>query len=541
MDLPFSTDRSLPLAEGFLFVDLYELTMAQLYFRVGWADRHAQFDHFFRHYPDYGAHKAGFCVNAGLATLLDWMERARCGEREIEVLRGLKGGGGESLFGDDFLAWLRGNGTFEALTVRAVPEGRVVHPDAPLTIVRGPLPQAQILESALLNILNYQVLIATRAARLKEAGEGRPVIEFGMRRGQGTGVNAGARAALIGGADFTSNTGISAELGFPPKGTHAHSLVQAFLALGHDELDAFRAYADLYPDDCLLVVDTIDTLGSGVPNAIRVFEELRRRGHEPVGIRLDSGDLAYLSLRAARMLDQAGFPEAAIVLSNQLDEPTLAQILAQIEDEAAANGVDAVRVIGRLTYGIGTRLIVSQGDAALDGVYKLVAVREGDAWLPAIKMSETPAKILNPGEKDVWRLYDRRGKATADLITVAGEDPRADDPLRLHHATLMGVSRALPQREIVEMERLLVEVVREGKRVGDAGIAAAEPVASAPSASPPSPDEARREIERLRARRQADVDRLDAGVKRLVNPHTYHVSLSDRLWGVKQELAKQRS
>jgi nicotinate phosphoribosyltransferase len=290
-------------------------------------------------------------------------------------------------------------------------------------------------------------------------------------------------------------------------------MVQTFLALGMDELEAFRAYASVYPDDCLLLVDTVDTLASGVPNAIKVFEELRRRGHAPVGIRLDSGDLAYLSLHAAKMLDEAGFPDTIIVLSNQLDEPTLAQIVHQIKDEAAANGLDADRLIGRLVYGIGTRLIVSQGDAALDGVYKLVAVREKGEWVPAIKISETPAKILNPGEKEVSRLYDRRGMATADLIARAGEDPRAEDPLRLHHATTMGVSRTLPQEQVAEVEPLLVEVLREGRCMVEL------------------PD-----IPHLRERRQADLERLDSGVRRIVNPHTYHVSLTDKLWRLKQEL-----
>jgi nicotinate phosphoribosyltransferase len=203
--------------------------------------------------------------------------------------------------------WLRRYGNFEALTLRAIPEGRVVHPHVPLTTVQGPLALAQILETPLLNKLNYTTLIATKAARVSQAGRGRPLLEFGMRRGHERGVNAGARAALIGGADFTSNVGASAALNFPPKGTHAHSMVQLFMALGEGELGAFEAYADVYPDDCLLLVDTVDTLNSGLPNAIKVFEKLRQKGHKPVGIRLDSGDLAYLAVQAARMLDKAGF------------------------------------------------------------------------------------------------------------------------------------------------------------------------------------------------------------------------------------------
>ena len=230
----------------------------------------------------------------------------------------MKSRAGARLFHDDFLYWLRENAGFQDLAIRAIPEGRVVHPNVPLTVVQGPLAAAQILESSLLNHLNFQILVATKAARIREAARGQLLMEFGMRRAHEMGANAGARAALIGGADFTSNAGISHVLGLPPKGTHAHSMVQAFLAMGGSELDSFKAYAEIYPDDCLLLVDTIDTLGSGIPNAIRVFEELRRKGHEPVGIRLDSGDLSYLSIQAARMLDQAGFADTVIVLSNEL-------------------------------------------------------------------------------------------------------------------------------------------------------------------------------------------------------------------------------
>ncbi|MFO7655424.1 MAG: nicotinate phosphoribosyltransferase [Candidatus Krumholzibacteriia bacterium] len=502
-----------PLSEGFLFTDQYQLTMAQLYFRMGWQDRPALFEHFFRSYPDYGSHQAGYCVNAGLAWLLDWMESVRCGDAEIAALRGQRGRTGAPLFADDFLSWLREHGDFAAVSMRAIPEGRVVHPGVPLTTVQAPLPLAQILESPLLAILNYQILIATRAARMKEAGGGRTLLEFGMRRGHGIGVNAGARAALIGGADFTSNVGISHELGLPPQGTHAHSLVQVFLGLGMSELDAFRAFAELYPDDCVLLVDTVNTLQSGVPNAIRVFEELRRRGHRPLGIRLDSGDLAYLGRQAARQLDAAGFTDVAIVLSNQLDEPTLVQILGQIREECAAAGEDPGPLLERLVYGIGTRLIVSEGHAALDGVYKLVAVREGARWSPALKISENPAKVLNPGEKDVWRLYDRRGKATADVLTAAGEHPLAADPLVLHHAGVEGVGRSLAAAEVASAEPLLEDVLRDGRRVADL------------------PD-----MTALRERVRLDLERLDPGVRRLVNPHTYHVSITDRLWRLKREL-----
>lgn len=502
-------------AEGILFTDQYQLTMAQLYYRMGLHEKHAQFDHFFRSYPDYGSHKAGYCINAGLEWLLDWMRGACFRDQDVEHLRGQTDRTGGRIFDDDFLAWLRRNGTFDGITMRAIPEGRVVHPNVPLTVVQGPLAMAQILETSLLNHLNYQTLIATKAARIHDSGRGRLLLEFGLRRAQERGANAGARAALIGGADFTSNVGVSHVLGYPPKGTHAHSMVQIFMALGEGELGAFRAYADVYPDDCLLLVDTIDTLESGIPNAIKVFEELRRKGHQPVGIRLDSGDLAYLSIQAARMLDEAGFPDTSIVLSNQLDELVIWQIITQIEKEAAHYGVDPDHLIGRLVYGVGTRLITSQGASALDGVYKLVAVQDGGEWVPAIKVSETPEKTINPGHKHVWRVYDRREKAIADLLSLDDDDPRTMEYILLHHPTEYTTYRTLARDEVSKIEQLLVDVLREGELVYDFPA-----------------------IEEMRERRQADVERLDDGVKRLVNPHIYHVSLTERLWNLKQALVE---
>lgn len=502
-------------AEGILFTDEYQLTMAQLYYRMGLHEKQAQFDHFFRSYPDYGLHKAGYCINAGLEWLLDWLQSVHFREEDIEYLRGQRGQTGARIFHDDFLNWLRKNGAFDGITMRAIPEGRVVHPNVPLTVVQGPMAMAQILETSLLNHLNYQTLIATKAARMRESGRGQLLLEFGMRRAQERGANAGARAALIGGADFSSNAGISHALGYPPKGTHAHSMVQAFMALGEGELSAFRAYAEVYPDDCLLLVDTINTLESGVPNAIKVFEELRRRGHEPVGIRLDSGDLAYLSIQAAKMLDRAGFPEVKIVLSNQLDELVIWQIITQILEEAPRYGVDPDRLINRLVYGVGTRLVTSEGQSALDGVYKLVAVRNEGEWLPAIKLSETPAKTLNPGHKLIWRLYDRRSKATADLLSLDDEDPGEMEQITLHHPTAHTKYRVLDRDDVAEIESLLVDVLKEGKLVYEL----------------PS-------IEEMRERRQADIERLDPGVKRLMNPHTYHVSLTRRLWNLKQDLIR---
>ncbi|MFO8036269.1 MAG: nicotinate phosphoribosyltransferase [Anaerolineales bacterium] len=509
-----SKERS--IAEGILLTDQYQLTMAQLYYRMGLHEKMAQFDHFFRSYPDYGQHQTGYCINAGLEWLLDWMAELRVRDEDIGFLRSQKGSTGEPVFSEDFLSWMSSSPPFADLTMKAIPEGRVVHPNVPLTVVQGPLAWAQILETSLLNHLNYQTLIATKASRIRHSGGNRLLLEFGLRRGPEKGANAGTRAALIGGADFSSNVGASHVAGYEPKGTHAHSMVQVFIALGGSELDAFRAYADVYPDDCLLLVDTVDTLESGIPNAIRVFEELRREGHQPVGIRLDSGDLAYLSIQARKMLDEAGFEDTIIVLSNQLDELVLWQILTQIRKEAQSCDVDPDRVINSLVYGVGTRLIISQGHCALDGVYKLVAVRENDAWVPALKISENPAKVPNPGHKHVWRVYDQRGKATADVLSLDDENPAEMEELVLHHPSEHTIFRTLHPEDMQEIEPLLEEVWADGKIAVDL---------------PP--------LEQLRERREEDLSKLDPGVCRLMNPHIYHVSLTERLWNLKRKLIEE--
>lgn len=500
-------------AEGILFTDQYQLTMAQLYFRMGLHEKTVQFDHYFRRYPDYGLHKAGYCISAGLEWLLDWMQSVRFTEDDLDYLRSIKGEDGRQLFAEDFLQWLRKHGDFSCISLKAIPEGRVVHPNVPLTVVQGPIAMAQILETSLLNHINYQTLIATKAARIHDSGHGQLMLEFGLRRGQDKGANAGARAALIGGADFSSNVGVSRILGIPAKGTHAHSMVQLFMALGYGELEAFRAYADVYPDNCLLLVDTIDTLESGVPNAIKVFEELRQKGYQPTGIRLDSGDLAYLSIQSVKLLDKAGFDETSIVLSNNLDELTIWQILTQIQQEAPRYGIDADKLIERLVYGVGTRLIVSWGEPALGGVYKLVAVCDKGNWIPAIKVSESSEKTPNPGHKLVWRIYDSRGKATADLLSLDDEDPREMDSINLRHPYEVAKQRLLTKDQVSEVELLLKSVLDEGRLVVDL------------------PD-----IEAMRSLRKKDVERLDPGVRRLMNPHIYHVSLTERLWDLKRAL-----
>jgi nicotinate phosphoribosyltransferase len=436
-------------------------------------------------------------------------------DEDIDCLREQVGRTGRRLFEDDFLDWLKREGNFDGINLWAIPEGRVVHPNVPLTIVQGPMAMVQILETALLNQLNYQTLIATKASRIRESGRGQVMLEFGLRRAHGKGGNAGTRAAIIGGADFSSNVGTSHVLGYPPQGTHAHSMVQAFMALGEGELAAFQAYAELYPDDCVLLVDTINTLHSGIPNAITVFEELRRKGHEPVGIRLDSGDLAYLSIQAAKMLNEAGFPNTSIVLSSNLDELVIWQIITQISHEAPDYGMDADEVIGRLVYGVGTRLITSQGKSALGGVFKLVAIEDEGEWVPAIKISENPIKTPNPGQKRAWRLYDLRGKATADLLALEAEEPGQMDPLFLQHPTDHAKWRTLPQKHVSQVEALHVEVLRQGKLVY-----------ALPS------------MDAIRQNRIHDLERLDIGVRRLLTPHIYHVSLTEALWELKQKLIR---
>lgn len=498
---------------GLLATDQYQLTMAQVYWKEGLADRTAQFDYFFRRYPDYGTHQAGYCVTAGLGWLLQWMEGVRFDDADLDLLAAQRTTRGEPRFDRGFLDWLRDNGDLSRLTVEAVPEGRVVHAHAPVASVRGPLAMAQILETPFLNRLNYPTLIATKAARVHEAARGAMVLEFGMRRGPDSGVHAGGRAALVGGADFTSNVALSHAVGIDPKGTHAHSMVQAFIALGMSELEAFRRFAAAFPDECVLLVDTVDVEDSGVPNAITVFEELRDSGHQPVGIRIDSGDLAYMTIQAAILLNEAGFEDTAIVLSSDLDELVIWQIVSQLETEAARYGLDPRRLMGRLSFGVGTRLITSRGDPALGGVYKLVAIDdENGVSQPAIKISETIEKIPVPGEKRLLRVYDRRGLATADIIAEAGEEPFGDDHIDLYHPH-REVHRTLASADVSEHEELIEVVFSDGKRRDG------------------NPD-----LESLRERRRADVERLDPGVRRLVNPHIYHVSLTRRMKDLQLQL-----
>ena len=501
---------------GPLFTDMYELAMAQVYVQQGISERRAQFDYFFRSTPDYGTHQAGFCVSAGLGPFLSWIHDLRIDRAHVDALRAMTSPTGAQVFGDDFLEWLSAPDRFDGIEIAAVSEGRVVHPNVPIVTVTGPLAVCQLLETSLLNHFNYPTLIATKAARVVRSARGGRVLEFGMRRGPATGVDEGIRAALIGGCATTSNVEAAIALGRQPAGTHAHSLVQAYLAIGDGELGAFRAMAQAAPDECILLVDTIDTLDSGVPNAITVFDELRAAGHEPLGVRLDSGDLAYLAVQTAKLLDEAGYPSASIVLSSDLDELNIWQILTQIGDDAERLGIDPAPIRRRLVYGVGTRLITSHGSGALNGVYKLVGIEDDDgAWTPAIKISEDPGKVPLPGRKAVWRLYDHRGAAVVDLVGLADEEPLAERMSTVYHPTNDGISQTIRRADISRIERLHDVLIDDAVRCevpDDSGVEAAA------------------------QRCSADIDLLDIGVRRLVNPHRYHVSLTESLYRLRREL-----
>ncbi len=388
-----------------LLTDLYELTMGQGYFKEGKHEQPAVFDVFFR--PN---RLITYSVAAGMEQAAEYLKNLHFDESDIAYLRSL------GIFTEDFLAYLK-DMRFTG-DVYAVREGEIVFPYEPILTVKAPMIQAQLVETALLTIINHQTLIASKASKICAAAQGDLVMEFGLRRAQGADAGVyGARAAVIGGCGSTSNVYAGKLFGVPVSGTMAHSWVMNFPS----ELDAFRAYAESFPDGCLLLVDTYDTLRSGVPNAIRVFQELRASGHEPKGIRLDSGDLAYLSKEARKMLDRAGFEKAIICASGDLDE----YLIRSLKEQGAK--IDS--------WGVGTKLITSADLPALGGVYKLAAVYDGEGnEIPKIKLSNTTEKITNPSFKEVYRIYDRAtDKAIADYITRFDEEIDESKPLLLFH------------------------------------------------------------------------------------------------------------
>jgi len=466
-----------------LLTDLYELTMVGGYFVSGKKDQWANFDYFFRRVPDDG----GFCIAAGLEQAIDYIKNIRFAEEDIAYLETL------NIFPADvleYLSKLRFTGN-----LYAVPEGTAIFPNEPIARVAAPLPEAQLIESALLNIMNFQTLIATKSARVCIAAEGDPVIEFGLRRAHGPDAALGAaRASFIGGAMATSNLWAGKMLGIPVRGTIAHSWIESFPS----ELEAFRAYAKIYPKSCLLLVDTYHTLRSGVPNAIQIGRELRDNGQgKLIGIRLDSGDLAYLSKECRKMLDENGFQQTKIIASSDLDEWLIESLKKQ---EAKID-----------TWGVGTRLVTSYSCPALGGVYKLTAIAEDGEMVPKIKRSDNPEKITNPGVKRLVRYYDKAGMMRGDVLFLEDETPDPDKPIRVFHPVLPHVSKSYPAD--FGREELLIPVFLNGKRVYD---------------TPP--------IGKIQENTKRNLDRLDCEFKRLQNPHLYHVSLSERLFRVKQEL-----
>ena len=443
------------------------------------------FDAFYRSNPSGN----GYAVCAGLEQIIDYIKNLNFSYDDIEYLRGL------GTFDEDFLEYLAG---FHFTgDIYAVPEGTVVFPMEPLIKVVAPIMQAQLIETALLNILNHQSLIATKAARVCYAAQGDAVMEFGLRRAQGPDAGVlGARAAMIGGCIGTSNVLCSKKFGVPALGTHAHSWIMSF----PDELTAFRTYANMYPKNATLLVDTYDTLRSGVPHAIQVFTEMRDAGRLPekYGIRLDSGDLAYLSKKARKMLDEAGFPEASICASSDLDENLISSLKAQ--------GATIT------VWGVGTNLITSKDCPAFGGVYKLAAIQEGEKFRPTIKLSENTAKITNPGNKTIYRVYDTNGKIKADLIALAHETISEDEPLLLFDPIETWKKTLLHPGEFT-LKELLVPVFLGGKCVY-----------TSPS------------VMEIRDYCAKDMDTLWDESRRLVNPHKVYVDLSSRLWDIKTQL-----
>ncbi len=470
-----------------MLTDLYQLTMMYGYTKAKKADQVVAFDLFFRK----NSGESAYAIAAGLEQVIEYIENIKFTEEDLDYLRSLK------IFDEEFLDRLK-NFKFTG-DIDAVPEGTVVFPYEPLIRVKAPIFEAQLIETAMLNIVNHQTLIATKASRIVHAAQGGAVLEFGLRRAQGPDAGIyGARASIIGGCTATSNVMAGRMFDIPVSGTHGHSWVMSF----DSELEAFRAYARAFPENCLLLVDTYDTLRSGVPNAITVFKELREKGYEPLGIRLDSGDLAYLSKKARKMLDEAGFPNAKIVASSDLDEETILHIRAQ----GAAIDV----------WGVGTALITSKDCPALGGVYKLVAEEKDGKMIPKIKISENPAKITNPGFKKVVRLYDKdTDKAIADLIMLDDETINEEEPLTIFDPVDTWKRMTLTNYRVRE---LLVPIFRKGRRVYD---------------SPPL-----LEIQKYAKR---ELDTLWDEYKRIKKPHIYKVDLSERLYNLKNKLLREYS
>lgn len=470
-----------------MLFDFYEMTMANGYFRKGMKDNITYFDIFFRRVPDGG----GFAIAAGLEQLVEYIEGLHFDEEDLEYLRSKK------LFEEDFLEYLR---SFRFTgDIWAVPEGTPVFPNEPLVTVRAPASQAQLIETYALLCINHQSLIATKAARVVRAAAGRKVLEFGSRRAQGIdGAVMGARAAYIGGVHGTACALSDQLFGVPASGTMAHSWVQMF----DTQYEAFKTYCEIYPENAVLLVDTYNTLKHGIPDAIRAFNEvLKPRGITKCGIRLDSGDIAYLSKEARKMLDAAGWTECTITVSNALDERLIRNLLQQ------GAQIDA--------FGVGERLITAHSEPVFGGVYKLVAVeRENGEIIPKIKISENVAKITNPHYKKLYRFYGNdTGKAIADYLTVYDEVVDDSGSLDIFDPEATWKKKTVYDFTAKELQ---VPVFQNGKRVYD---------------SPP--------LSEIRAYCAQQLDTLWDEVRRFDNPHAYYVDLSQKLWDIKHNLLEK--
>lgn len=469
-----------------MLADYYEFTMANGYIANGVADTEAVFDMFFRKVPDNG----GFAIAAGLEQVIEYIENLKFTEDDIDYFKSKK------IFSEEFLDFLR-NFKFTC-DVWAVEEGTPVFPKEPIIIVKGPVKEAQIMETMILLTINYQSLIATKASRIVRVAKGRAISEFGSRRAQASeAAILGARAAYIGGAKATANTITDKFFGVPAIGTMAHSWVQMY----DTELEAFRAYAKVYPDSCVLLVDTYNTLEEGIPNAIKVFDELRANGHEGVGIRIDSGDLAYLSKKARKMLDEAGYPDVKIMVSNSLDEYVIKDLLGQ-----------GAQIDG---FGVGERLITSRSEPVFGGVYKLVSTFKDGKEIYKIKISGDVEKITTPGFKKLYRLYDNEtGKALADLVTTFDEEIDFTKDIEIFHPLYTWKKKTLTNYTAVP---LLKKIFDKGKLVYN-----------------------KKTIDEVQKYSLEEVDKLWDEVKRLENPHEYYVDLSKKLWTIKNDMLNKK-
>jgi len=466
-----------------MLVDFYELTMGNGYFSNNLKDQVAYFDMFFRRVPDGG----GYCIMAGVDQLIQYLKNLKFTSEDIDYLRS------KNTFSEEFLQYLA---NFEfSCDVWAVPEGNPVFPNEPLVTVKGPVIQAQLIETMILLTINHQTLIATKANRICRAANGKPVIELGSRRAQGyDGAIYGARAAIIGGCVSTACT-ISEQLfNIPATGTMAHSWVQLFPS----EYDAFKAWAETYPDNALFLVDTYNVTKSGIPNAIKVFDEvLAPKGYRPKGIRIDSGDITYLSKKCRKMLDDAGYPDCKITVSNALDEYIISDVLKQ------GAAIDS--------FGVGERLITARSEPVFGGVYKLVAIESNERIIPKIKISENNEKITNPGFKNFYRIFDNdTHMAIADLITLSNETIDENEPLELFHPIDTWKRKKITNFYVKDM---MVQIFDSGNCIYDS-----------PSVL---------EIAELSA---SETEKLWPEVLRFENPHTYYVDLSENLWDLKQGL-----